>query len=864
MLHRWLVIIVLVGLLLPGMGYAAPTVHFGAKPAWVIPVKNNDQQPNLRDVNDGYYLKLYEQEINVARDEVYQHTIKDIVSDAGVQGASNININFNPAYEQLTVHQVTVWRDGQPLDKLQKDAFKVIANEDELQMFVYNGNYSAYLILKDIRKGDKIEYSYTVSGSNPIFNKKFFTYFTFQGSDPISQVHYCVLAPANRPFAAKYFNDAAKPVITTTSAGVLYDWDLLNVKGAESANNAPGWFNPSPRVQLSEYKDWSEVTDWAYKINTPEDKLKGALGKRVADLQKQYGTDSVALFRALVTVVQNEVRYMGVELGPYSHRANTPEKVYEQRYGDCKDKSMLLVSMLRSVGMRAEMALVNSWNKSKISEDLPSPSSFNHAIVLAHFAGSDVWIDPTISYQGGKGTEYYFPDYGNALVLAPGNNALTPIPETPSGTIDYTEEYEMSDIKKPVTLTVKTTYSLNTADDIRATFANQSKSDLEKNYLDYYSKIYPHIEALDTVEITDDKVANTVVTVERYTLDDLYEYDSVNQNYAASFYAAMIKNQLPVPGNKKIFPIAVSHPYKIHYSINLLGPLNWGTEHKSEHISRNAYYFSYNIMSTSQRLGIEYTFTYLKDHIEPNEIAQYEKDRKKITDEYLSYSFTYTPAGTGKHKDPNYLAILIALVLIGGCVHAGILIYKTKTVRSPYANHEPMELGGWLILPILGLLYTVGAVSYMLLTNGYLSSASWHAYDGRSNSLGFELILAMELIVNVVLLCFSAFCLVLIYYKRDILPKYIKILYISWLVFGIIDNVAAHALSSAYDIDYKDIFRRIYPVIIWVPYFSIAQRVKNTFIVAYPDLGYELPAPAPAMSEPVEENGNEEPRNEDV
>ncbi|XHR98086.1 hypothetical protein ACFJIV_16335 [Mucilaginibacter sp. UC70_90] len=42
---------------------------------------------------------------------------------------------------------------------------------------------------------------------------------------------------------------------------------------------------------------------------------------------------------------------MGIEIGEYSHRANNPEKVFRQRYGDCKDKSLLLVSMLKAGGL---------------------------------------------------------------------------------------------------------------------------------------------------------------------------------------------------------------------------------------------------------------------------------------------------------------------------------------------------------------------------------------------------------------------------------------------------------------------------------------------------------------------------------
>src|SRR5690606_28080296 len=58
--------------------------------------------------------------------------------------------------------------------------------------------------------------------------------------------------------------------------------------------------------------------------------------------------------------VQNEVRYMGVEVGEYSHRANKPEKVFDQRYGDCKDKSVLLSALLIYKGRVCALVIAKS------------------------------------------------------------------------------------------------------------------------------------------------------------------------------------------------------------------------------------------------------------------------------------------------------------------------------------------------------------------------------------------------------------------------------------------------------------------------------------------------------------------------
>jgi len=674
--HNLSALLVVLILLLSFTADAAPTIHFGPTPSWVIPVKENESHINVRDVNDGYYLRLYEDEANLIKDEVYSHMIKEITTDAGVQNASDISINFDPLYESLTIHHISVWRDGKQIDKMQKNAFKVLANEKDLAMFLYHGSYSAYIILDDIRKGDRLEYDFTISGSNPIYNKKFASSHYFQGTEPIGQVHYSVIAPTTRKLNFKCYNDAPQPDIKTTGSATLYNWDLGTVAGALNISNAPAWFDPFQFVQISEYGNWNEVAVWGYNINKPNDKPNGLLDKRISELQEKYGTDTTGLFRAIVSIVQNEVRYMGVEMGPYSHKANDPCKVYNQRYGDCKDKSLLLVSMLHSVGIKADMAIVNT-DKTKVEDYLPSPLSFNHAVTLAHVQGKDVWIDATIAGQGGKGTNIYFPCYSKALILSPATTELIATPEKHGGEIRYTEDYITGgDESKPVSLTVYTIFTGNKADDMRTYVADQSKAELEKSYQSYYTKIYPHLESTDSVAIIDNKEGDTLETIEKYVINDFYDRDNSSHEYSAGFYASMISRQMPQTDNNKKYPIAVAYPYKIHYSVHVISPNGWTIPPKNERIFRDAYHFSYDLETTGNKLSIDYELEYFRDNIAPKEIAEYANDRKKITDDLLSFSFkNNTDAGTNSTDTSTLLRAAVPAIIL-------ISLFAARTYRA--------------------------------------------------------------------------------------------------------------------------------------------------------------------------------------
>ena len=828
-----LIFAVFTTILNPCQCLAVPSVHFGAAPQWVVPIKPFGGQPDLREVNDGYYLTLYDRQLNAEKEAEYTHIIYRVISDAGVQEASTFSVDFDPSYEQVTIHAITVWRDGKPLERLEKNAFKIVATEKELSRFMYKGEYTAYLILKDIRAGDELEYAYTTSGSNPILEKKFSTGVGFEADNPISCIYTSILVSPGRNLNFKYFNNAPKPAVTTGNGLTRYEWLLKDVKGRTGNRQSPSWYDPAPLTQVSEYQNWAEVASWGLRINPPGVQLAGTLHQRVAELKYRYGADSAGLLRALTAIVQDEVRYMGVEIGSYSMQAHRPEKVYEQRYGDCKDKALLLVSMLHEAGIMAEVALVNT--RKKIADRLPSPSAFDHAIVLAHLNGKDIWIDATISNQGGKGTDIYCPDYYYALILTPGVNGLKSMPDMQGGKIDNKEIYEVKNNEAPVLLTISTVYSGYQADIMRSTFTGDSKLAIEKSYLDYYSKRYPHIERTDTLIVNDDKKGNSLETIERYSIKEFFEIDSVHHSYTGDFYAGMIGDILPAVPSKKDAPLEVKYPYDIRCSVLVAHAIRWNMRDDSQSIVRDAYRFSFRVHAEGDTLSLLYRFTFLKDHIESADLVQYQNDRKKIINDYLNYSYVHTPGEYSSGNKLNYWAIAMYLLVATASSFAGIRIYKTPTENRIFAFGKPTPLGGWIILPMIGLIVIILRIPYDQLTGGMFKNAIWQSYDYTPKETSFKILMWSEFIVNTFFVCYAAFCLLLLVKRRDILPRYITWLYGMNVAFIMVDAICVHTLLSSGSSNNNELLRSLIGACIWIPYFNRADRVKTTFIVPYPE-----------------------------
>lgn len=791
-----------------------------------------------RNIENGFFYRLIEEQINIEQKAHYVHIERQIVSEAGIQNGSEISIGFDPSYERLDVHEIIVWRDNKPQRRISASLFKVIADEKDLSKFIYQGTFSAYCILDDIRKGDRIEYAYTLTGRNPIFGNHFSDNIYLQVSQPVAHLYKAIFAAPSRKLYFKSFNKVPKTNTYIKNGLACYEWENFQVPAATDYDNQPGWYTSYGYIQVTDYKSWAEVAEWGLKINQPR-RLTGKLAEHVASI-KASTKNKEEYFRAAVKLVQDEVRYMGIEIGEYSHRANDPEKVYNQRYGDCKDKSLLLVSILNAGGIEANMALISTYANIKTDQYLPSPYVFNHAVVRAIVNKMPVWVDATIAYQRGTGANIYFLQYGQGLILQPGSNAIINIPPAKTGSITYLEEYYVLNDTGKVALDVRTVYTLNEADEMRSTLAGASMAETEKNYLNYYARIYPNVESADSIMVYDSEDANEITIIEHYLIPDFATKNAENKRLEVGFYANFIDDQLVTTNVKNKYPRAVNFPCNINYTIRVTLASGWNVDEQTKEIKADAYNFRSHVSAANDTLILNYRFSYLKHYIPVDQQDQYNADVKNIKDNELSYSFNYLPGDVRSTYNTNYWMVL--LVIIFGLVATGLFVYIYQ-IKTPEVVFESgtsfVPLGGWLILVVIGLAISTIIILRSLLTSTYFNLDLWQGLTGTKNEFLTKTLVIFEAIFNTIFLCYTVFCLILLLNKRDILPKYIIGLYIAFATFIVFDAVAAYFINYKMETETtKNIIRAVVWAAIWVPYFRISNRARETFIVPYPHGNY--------------------------
>lgn len=822
-----------------------------AQPASWVDVKKSvsGRNPATNSPDEGVRIVLLDDQVNVLQSEHYHRVIKDVVNANGVQDCVQLNFDYEPGYQQLVIHDVFIRRGTNILNRLQPEKIKVIQQERDLDMNLYNGDVSAVLFLEDVRMGDQIEYSYTIRGSNPILAGHYVDDFQLQWQQPVECERFRLLWPTNRFLGMKNHGTNTQPVIKRNGQTMEYLWELHDVPAIVEEDSLPSWYNPYPWVQFSEFGSWKEVGEWAARLYPRLEHLDPGLREKISEWQRLH-QEPEAQMASVLEFVQGEIRYMGIEVGPNSHQPNDPSLVFARRFGDCKDKAYLFCTILQAMNINAVEALVHTENCDTIADWLPSPFAFNHVVARVQLDGRTYWLDPTESQQGGLINNRYFPDYGCCLLVRPGTEGLTVVPQQRTGwprTV-VRETFVVHGRKEPADFTVRTRTEGLGADRLRQTLAEKRRDELEKDYVNYYAREYPKIKVTQPLEILDHREQNILETIEHYQIQEFWTLSDDKQKYECEFYPQTIRDLLDEPATTlRSMPLAISYPCHDLLQTEVILPEAWPVKNKVEHIRGAAAQLDAKREVKENTFRIEYEYQTLTNLVPSDEMPAYVKHLNQMKDE-LGYSLTWAnedaPATDESDKSrinwgiTALAAIYSILLLVGAVALHRFRPRQFSTGLTQEPNAQPSGLGGWLILPALGLFVSPIRVSFTLAgTLSVYAPESWHSLTDPSGAAYNSLwapVLIYELLVNLTLPILAILLLVLFFQRRRTFPV-MFILFIAFAaITATIDHYLAHLISATAAHDGGNIDRTLAQnyaaCLIWIPYMLVSKRVKATFV----------------------------------
>ena len=196
---------------------------------------------------------------------------------------------------------------------------------------------------------------------------------------------------------------------------------------ANLPSDAPGW----PSVEFSSGASWETVASVYRGMTEPRMRNR----RRASAVEAHQGFARSGTPKNVNTSARSSSACIAKCVTPASSSAPArlipeyPSETLRRRFGDCKDKSTLLVAALRASGIDAYLALLSAGDDEDVSPELPGFGMFDHAIVYVPGVrgGADLWIDATAEYAR-VGTLPAQDSNRLALIIRPGTSALTRTP----------------------------------------------------------------------------------------------------------------------------------------------------------------------------------------------------------------------------------------------------------------------------------------------------------------------------------------------------------------------------------------------------------------------------------------------------
>ena len=805
----------------------------GKAPSWVIPVAFNPGAAPNAGQEAGFYCLLIDEQENIAEEESFAHVAYKILTTEGVQSMSDLTISFDPSYQTVKLHWIRIHRGDQVIDKM-PTVIQTIQREQSMDRYLYDGSLTAVLNMTDVRVGDIIEYAFTRKGYNPAYERHVGSKIYFSYSFAYDKLFQRLIVPQSISLNLEYRNADVKPEIKTSPAGMEYIWSLKQMDAFVPDSNVPDWYDGNQYVMASSFSSWGEVASWAARHFQMTQAERGALKKRIGNMFEADEKRNFAL--NAIRFVQDEVRYLGFESGLNSHKPHSPLKVFDQRFGDCKDKSLLLCSILHTADIEAYPVLVNTVLRDKVQNNIPSVSAFDHCVVQIKLDNSVYYIDPTINNQGGTLGNIAFPPYGKGLIIKEGTTALQQLFSHGTSDVTETQTIAIPNFEGEAYLQVRTTYTGSNADYMRGEFLNTNAESLQKSYLTFYGNLFPDIEVLSPITHHDKRRENIFTLEENYRIPAFWQTLETDPDLLYSeVYPQSLQNYFDITkSSQRTTPYRLQHPLSYHHSFNIKLPEDWNVQLDERYIDNDFYHYEYYVRQAGNDITVETHYSTKQDHVPLDAFPKFVSDHEEMFSN-LSFQLSYNKNLVGNAKGISWLGIITGLVALGfGLWMALRLYYYYDPAPAAKVLDGGEAIGGWLILVAIGLLLSPFRMVYDLfnLPEVY-DSQMWANLLALKRYDLFAFILFTH-VYNIVFFAYMILILVLFIKRRTSLPKLITIYFAVNCFMTVADSLIGGALDPSMTSKseyYRNMFSTVVAAVIWIPYFNMSSRVKETFVV---------------------------------
>ena len=257
-------------------------------------------------------------------------------------------------------------------------------------------------------------------------------------NESVEYSSFIVKTPQLLDIKHRAVNIDLKPSIETSGDRKIYTWAAKNIIATKPEADSYASYN-LPKIEIvadafeydgykGEFKSWQTFGAWCYQFFEDAKPFNKDDIENIQALVANCKTDREKI-KTLYTYLEQNMRYVSIQLGIGGFKPFPVKYVNDKRYGDCKALTNYMRYMLKAIGINAYPALINAGhNEAPADIDFPC-DPFDHVILCVPLAKDSVWLECT-SNNNECGFLGSFTENKNALLLTEKGGVLVATPKS--------------------------------------------------------------------------------------------------------------------------------------------------------------------------------------------------------------------------------------------------------------------------------------------------------------------------------------------------------------------------------------------------------------------------------------------------
>lgn len=372
-----------------------------------------------------------------------------VQTNAGLGTAGQLVFQYNALDEEISVRSVRVLKKDGSIVPVGSEAVQDLSAPVTSATPMYTDARQKHITVPGLSVGDAVEYDVSIN-AKPIVTGQFWRIWTFTNNAIALEEQLELNVPKDRAIKIKS-PKGIEPSILVEGDRRIYHWATSNLKTpppidlfqnfkfdviASLEGNRP---TPPPRVMFSTFQNWTEVDDWYSQLERERRIPTAEIRTKADEITRGLQNDEDKA-QAIYYWVSRNIRYVSLSFGAGRYQPHAATEVLANRYGDCKDKTTLLESMLEAEGLHAHPVLVSL--NADVDPDMPNPMQFDHTIAFMEVGKKERWLDSTV---GVAPFGYLLPQLRNSRALVASQSLSTGLRQLPEDfpfTVEYTVDIE--------------------------------------------------------------------------------------------------------------------------------------------------------------------------------------------------------------------------------------------------------------------------------------------------------------------------------------------------------------------------------------------------------------------------------------